>query len=157
MAFRTALRPVLVLTEPWSSAHRPVLTVSLPAQLIRPRVRVSTFAPFMRCSRSDVPSPAFSQDEQDPPQEAVLKVISEVSKSEGRVSQTTNVIIGGTVKDDATNEWLALDQKDRVTHKLSSRGKYVSVNIGPIRVVSSEQVQAVYNAMRRDERMKYFL
>ncbi|KAL0921355.1 hypothetical protein M5K25_008419 [Dendrobium thyrsiflorum] len=47
--------------------------------------------------------------------------------------------------------------EDRVTHKLSSRGKYVSVNIGPIRVVSSEQVQAVYNAMRRDERMKYFL
>ncbi|KAL0928628.1 hypothetical protein M5K25_000534 [Dendrobium thyrsiflorum] len=30
----------------------------------------------MRCSRSDVPSPAFSQDEQGPPQEAVLKAIS---------------------------------------------------------------------------------
>ncbi|KAF3323659.1 hypothetical protein FCM35_KLT12390 [Carex littledalei] len=33
------------------------------------------------------------------------------------------------------------------------KGKYVSVNIGPIRVVSSEQAQAVYNAMRRDDRM----
>ncbi|XP_008805295.1 uncharacterized protein LOC103718319 [Phoenix dactylifera] len=47
--------------------------------------------------------------------------------------------------------------KGHVTQKLSSRGKYVSVNIGPIHVVSSEQVQAVYNAMRRDDRMKYFL
>ncbi|KAL0921354.1 hypothetical protein M5K25_008418 [Dendrobium thyrsiflorum] len=124
MAFRNALHPVLVLTEPWSSAHRPVLSVSLRVQLIWPRVRVSTFAPFMRCSRSDVPSPAFSQDEQGPPQEAVLKAISEVSKSEGRVSQTTNVIIGGTVKDDATNEWLALDQKIMVRLNSSSSSPY---------------------------------
>ncbi|KAM7269159.1 hypothetical protein ACFE04_024656 [Oxalis oulophora] len=130
-----------------------------------------------------------------PPQEAVLKAISEVSKAEGRVGQTTNVIIGGTVTDDSTNEWLNLDQKvnsypsvrgftaigtggddfvhsmvlavesviqqsipqGRVSHKMSSKGKYISVNIGPIQVVSSEQVQAVYNAMRRDTRMKYFL
>jgi len=28
----------------------------------------------------------------------------------------------------------------RVKHKLSARGKYVSVNIGPVQVVSSEQV-----------------
>ena len=35
----------------------------------------------------------------------------EVSKSEGRVAQTTNVVIGGTVTDDATDEWLVLDQK----------------------------------------------
>jgi hypothetical protein len=35
----------------------------------------------------------------------------EVSKSEGRVAQTTNVIIGGTVTDDSTNEWIALDKK----------------------------------------------
>lgn len=35
----------------------------------------------------------------------------EVSKAEGRVGQTTNVVIGGTVTDDATNEWLELDQK----------------------------------------------
>lgn len=136
-----------------------------------------------------------NDQEQGPPQEAVLKAISEVSKTEGRVGQTTNVVIGGTVTDDSTNEWLTLDQKvnsyptvrgftaigtggddfvqamvvavesviqqpvpeGRVKHKLSSRGKYVSVNIGPVRVISSEQVQAVYNAMRRDDRMKYFL
>ncbi|XP_065616715.1 uncharacterized protein LOC112001527 [Quercus suber] len=124
-----------------------------------------------------------------------LVLEAEVSKTEGRVGQTTNVVIGGTVTDDSTNEWLTLDQKvnsyptvrgftaigtggddfvqamvvavesviqqpipeGRVRQKVSSRGKYVSVNIGPVQVVSSEQVQAVYNAMRRDERMKYFL
>lgn len=133
--------------------------------------------------------------EDEPPQEAVLKAISEVSKAEGRVGQTTNVVIGGTVADDSTNEWLDLDKKvnsyptvrgftaigtggddfvqamvvavesviqqpipeGRVKQKVSSRGKYVSVNIGPVQVVSSEQVQAVYNAMKRDDRMKYFL
>ncbi|XP_074295682.1 uncharacterized protein LOC141623477 isoform X2 [Silene latifolia] len=135
-----------------------------------------------------------AQDDQGPPQEAVLKAIS-VSKTEGRVGQTTNVVIGGTVTDDSANEWLSLDQKvnsyptvrgftaigtggedfvhsmivavesvlqqpipeGQVKQKTSSRGKYVSVNIGPVRVSSSEQVQAVYNAMRRDDRMKYFL
>ncbi|XVE74773.1 hypothetical protein DITRI_Ditri12bG0044800 [Diplodiscus trichospermus] len=153
---------------------------------------------ILNCSHNETPSSSTSgEDELDqgPPQEAVLKAISEVSKTEGRVGQTTNVVIGGTVADDSTNEWLALDQKvnsyptvrgftaigtggddfvqamvvavesviqqpipeGRVRQKLSSRGKYVSVNIGPVRVVSSEQVQAVYNAMRRDDRMKYFL
>ncbi|KAJ1382063.1 YbeD-like domain superfamily [Sesbania bispinosa] len=146
----------------------------------------------LRCSNNETPS---FQDDQGPPQEAVLKAISEVSKTEGRVGQTTNMVLGGTVTDDSTNEWLTLDQKvnsyptvrgftaigtggedfvqamvvavesviqqpipqGRVKQKLSKRGKYVSVNIGPVQVVSSEQVQAVYNAMRRDDRMKYFL
>ncbi|WVZ04977.1 hypothetical protein V8G54_018323 [Vigna mungo] len=146
----------------------------------------------LRCCHSETPS---FQDDQGPPQEAVLKAISEVSKAEGRVGQTTNMVIGGTVSDDSTNEWLTLDQKvnsyptvrgftaigtggedfvqamvvavesviqqpipqGRVKQKLSARGKYVSVNIGPVQVDSSEQVQAVYNAMRRDDRMKYFL
>uniref|UniRef100_J3LX84 Uncharacterized protein n=1 Tax=Oryza brachyantha TaxID=4533 RepID=J3LX84_ORYBR len=118
-----------------------------------------------------------------------------VARSKGRVALTTNMVLGGTVTDDASDEWLVLDQKvnsyptargftaigtggddfvqsmvvavesvlqepipkGQVSHKLSSRGKYVSVKIGPIRVVSSEQVQAVYRAMRRDNRMKYFL
>ncbi|KAL9664877.1 hypothetical protein QQ045_020286 [Rhodiola kirilowii] len=35
----------------------------------------------------------------------------EVSKAEGRVGQTTSVVIGGAVNDDATNEWLELDQR----------------------------------------------
>ncbi|XP_042496482.1 uncharacterized protein LOC122075499 [Macadamia integrifolia] len=149
----------------------------------------------VNCSSGETPSSSYWQDDQGPPQEAVLKAISEVSKTEGRVGQTTNVVIGGTVTDDSTNEWLDLDQKvnsyptvrgftaigtggddfvqamviavesilqqtipeGRVRQKFSSRGKYVSVNIGPVKVVSSEQVQAVYNAMRRDVRMKYFL
>uniref|UniRef100_J3LD44 Uncharacterized protein n=1 Tax=Oryza brachyantha TaxID=4533 RepID=J3LD44_ORYBR len=119
----------------------------------------------------------------------------EVASSKGRVAQTTNVIMGGTVTDDATDEWLVLDKqvnsyptvrgftaigtggddfvqsmvvavesvvqeqipKAQISQKISSKGKYVSVKIGPIRVVSSEQVQAVYNAMKKDERMKFFL
>ncbi|XP_026663796.1 uncharacterized protein LOC103715842 [Phoenix dactylifera] len=200
MPCRTVLRSSVLLWEPWPwrppSLHRP------PPPLLRPsRATVFYGASPLRCSHSEAPSPASSpsssspQDDQGPPQEAVLKAISEVSKSEGRVAQTTNIVIGGTVTDDASNEWLVLDQKvnsypmkrgftaigtggddfvqamvvavesvlqqpipkGRVTQKLSSRGRYVSVNIGPIRVVSSEQVQAVYNAMRRDDRMKYFL
>ncbi|KAK1271068.1 hypothetical protein QJS04_geneDACA012615 [Acorus gramineus] len=158
------------------------------------RVRGFHRAVPLECSSGGTPWP-LEDDQEEPPQEAVLKAISEVSKTEGRVAQTRNVVIGGTVTDDSTNEWLALDQKvnsyptvrgftaigtggddfvhamvvavesviqqpipeDHVTRKLSSRGKYISVNIGPIRVISSEQVQAVYNAMRRDDRMKYFL
>ncbi|KAF3785222.1 hypothetical protein EJ110_NYTH28496 [Nymphaea thermarum] len=163
-----------------------------------PTLRVSSRAArklHLRCSAEDNSSIDPSQDEQGPPQEAILKAISEVSKVDGRVAQTTNIVIGGTVTDDATDEWLALDQKvnsyptvrgftaigtggddfvqamviavesvlqkpipeGRVRQKLSARGKYVSVKIGPVQVVSSEQVQAVYNAMRRDDRMKYFL
>jgi putative lipoic acid-binding regulatory protein len=44
-----------------------------------------------------------------------------------------------------------------VSQKLSARGKYVSVKIGPVTVNSSDQVRAVYDAMKRDVRMKYFL
>jgi len=103
--------------------------------------------------------------------------------------------MGGTVTDDATDEWLVLDKKvntyptvrgftaigtggddfvqsmvvavesvieesipkGQISQKVSAKGKYVSVKIGPIRVVSSEQVQAVYNAMKKDVRMKFFL
>lgn len=131
--------------------------------------------------------------EESPPQDVVLKAISEVSKSEGRVGKTTNMVIGGTVKKDSESEWNAIDQKvnvypmvrdftaigtggdefvqamvqavesitetpvPKVTKKLSSQGKYVSVKIGGITVTSSEQVRAVYDAMRKDVRMKYFL
>lgn len=162
------------------------------------RVRVRDFHTRfpLYCSSNNPETPSSSsQDDIDPPQEAVLKAISEVSKTEGRIGQTTNVVIGGTVTDDSTNEWVALDQKVNtyptvrgftaigtggedfvhamvvavesvlqepipegvVKQKISSGGKYVSVNIGPVHVISSEQVQAVYNAMKRDVRMKYFL
>ncbi|KAL5216241.1 hypothetical protein ABZP36_007642 [Zizania latifolia] len=154
-----------------------------------PAARAPRRRPHLRCCSSGGGDPG------QPPQEAVLEAISKVARSKGRIALTTNMVIGGTVTDDTSDEWLVLDQKvnsyptDRgftaigtggddfvqsmviavesvlqepipkgqVSHKLSSRGKYVSVKIGPIRVVSSEQVQAVYRAMRRDKRMKYFL
>ncbi|KAI3515973.1 hypothetical protein L1887_14880 [Cichorium endivia] len=47
--------------------------------------------------------------------------------------------------------------QEHVRQRVSSGGKYVSVNIGPIHVVSREQVRAVYSAMRSDDRMKFFL
>ncbi|EXB77975.1 hypothetical protein L484_000868 [Morus notabilis] len=212
MACRTVVFRSVLLTEPWrpvnlrrSSVLASFRIFSSPATGIAGNFSISRARDshpakgiLLRCCHNETPkswSSSSSQDEQGPPQEAVLKAISEVSKTEGRVGQTTNVVIGGTVTDDSTNEWLELDQKvnsypmgrgftaigtggedfvqamvfavesviqepipeGRVRHKLSSRGKYVSVNIGPVQVISSEQVQAVYNAMRRDDRMKYFL
>ncbi|XP_012467360.1 uncharacterized protein LOC105785754 [Gossypium raimondii] len=213
MACMTVLRSVPV-TEPWRPLQRngnshsvktlrsfEISTAKRGCRGAVVRVRNLHFwkrTQKLNCSDNETsPSSTSEEDdlEQGPPQEAVLKAISEVSKTEGRVGQTTNVVIGGTVADDSTNEWLALDQKvnsyptvrgftaigtggddfvqamivavesviqqpipeGRVRQKLSSRGKYVSVNIGPVQVVSSEQVQAVYNAMKRDDRMKYFL
>ncbi|XP_044490840.1 uncharacterized protein LOC123214892 isoform X2 [Mangifera indica] len=207
---RTVLLCVFA-TEPYTPLYQNRALISLPLTTVGFSSQVScsytnygtitaTNFHFARrtqlcCSRNDNQSSAQDGQEQGPPQEAVLKAISEVSKTEGRVGQTTNVVIGGTVTDDSTDEWVALDQKvnsyptvrgftaigtggddfvqsmvvaiesviqkpipeGRVRQKLSSRGKYVSVNIGPIQVSSSEQVQAVYNAMRRDDRMKYFL
>ncbi|CAL0328019.1 unnamed protein product [Lupinus luteus] len=171
-------------------------TVTTPLRSKTIRLRQFHYPKPLLCSyHNSNDETASFHDDQGPPQQAVLKAISEVSKTEGRVGQTTNMVIGGTVTDDSTNEWLSLDQKvnsyptvrgftaigtggedfvqamvvavesviqqpiprGRVKQKLSSRGKYVSVNIGPVQVVSSEQVQAVYNAMRRDDRMKYFL
>ncbi|CAJ1938810.1 unnamed protein product [Sphenostylis stenocarpa] len=52
-----------------------------------------------------------SNHPEDPTQDTVLKSISEVSKAEGRVGQTTNVVNGSTVVDESNNEWLTLDQK----------------------------------------------
>ncbi|XP_020551399.1 uncharacterized protein LOC105168421 isoform X2 [Sesamum indicum] len=232
MACRSVMR-VVFLTEPWLPLPFMSKKCSSFTPIISPHKKTSTPYPncgcriavnaksyhFSRnCSNSVNPSSSGDDSEQGPPQEAVLKAIS-VSKTEGRVGQTTNVVIGGTVADDSANEWLALDQKvntyptvrgftaigtggddfvqamvvavesvlqqpipefcpfpwvaffqkkgiskknlscleGQVKQKISSGGKYVSVNIGPVQVVSSEQVQAVYNAMRRDDRMKYFL
>ncbi|XP_074310046.1 uncharacterized protein LOC141644413 isoform X3 [Silene latifolia] len=190
MACRIVLRTVCS-TQPWlfpTSSTRYVVApfktrpfARNPGYLVNPTRNCTTLS----CS---------FQDDQGPPQEVILKAIS-VSKTEGRVGQTTNVVIGGTVTEDSPNEWLELDQKvnsyptvrgftaigtggedfvhsmivavesvlqepipeGQVKQKVSSGGKYVSVNIGPVTVSSSQQVQAVYNAMRRDDRMKYFL
>ncbi|KAK7319038.1 hypothetical protein RJT34_03747 [Clitoria ternatea] len=184
-------QPILLRAPNFNSNQCHVIPSRINSTTIRSRPFHSPKSPLF-CSHNETPS---SHDDQDPPQDAVLKAISEVSKTEGRVGQTMNMVIGGTVTDDSTDEWLALDQKvnsyptvrgftaigtggddfvkamvvavesviqqpipqEHVKQKLSSGGKYVSVNIGPIEVVSSEQVQAVYNAMRRDDRMKYFL
>ncbi|EFJ08083.1 hypothetical protein SELMODRAFT_48754, partial [Selaginella moellendorffii] len=127
-----------------------------------------------------------------PPQDALLRALSEVSKRDGRVGKTLNVVIGGYLPED---QWKALDERVNlypmvrrftaigrggddfaqamvvavetvlqspiprawVSKRLSSRGKYISVRIGPVVVNSGDQVRAVYNAMRRDVRMKYFL
>ncbi|GFP95575.1 hypothetical protein PHJA_001701800 [Phtheirospermum japonicum] len=209
MACRVALRTVC-LTEPWLSLPSVSKKLSIFTPIISPHRKIATpnsncgckialdaknYNFSRNCSNYGNSSSSSDDSEQGPPQEAVLKAISEVSKAEGRVGQTTNVVIGGTVTDDSTNEWLTLDQKvnsyptvrgftaigtggddfvhamvvavesvlqqpipqGQVKQKMSSGGKYVSVNIGPVQVLSSEQVQAVYNAMRRDDRMKYFL
>uniref|UniRef100_A0A0E0CKX7 Uncharacterized protein n=1 Tax=Oryza meridionalis TaxID=40149 RepID=A0A0E0CKX7_9ORYZ len=56
-------------------------------------------------------NPAGPGGQEDPPQDAVLKAISQVASSKGRIAQTTNVVMGGTVTDDATDEWLVLDKQ----------------------------------------------
>ncbi|KVH97826.1 hypothetical protein Ccrd_000042 [Cynara cardunculus var. scolymus] len=198
MSCRIVFRTVM-LTEPWrASPNRTSFSLSLANQKSRTSAsnsrcgfRIPTkvrdiiaerrIHQRFNCSHDENLSSSSAESDQEPPQEAVLKAISEVSKTEGRVGQTTNMVLGGTVTDDSTDEWLSLDQKvntyptvrgftaigtggddfvqamGQVKQKMSSGGKYVSVNIGPVQVVSSEQVQAVYNAMRRDDRMKYFL
>ncbi|XP_021631208.1 uncharacterized protein LOC110628721 isoform X2 [Manihot esculenta] len=133
MACRTLMRCSVFITEPWRPLHHQNRALySLPSRtpasgfpsrksscgFCRRRIRARDFhlarPGLLNCSASsgDNTSQA-SEDEQDqgPPQEAVLKAISEVSKTEGRVGQTTNMVIGGTVTDDSANEWLALDQK----------------------------------------------
>lgn len=155
MACRTALRSALLieacrpvhLTRSSGSASFRTRGFSSPRLNGQFRTRGFHFAKrtHLNCSHNESAS-SLSEDEQGPPQEAVLKAISgfvsetflfkffifyfilyflffiiffhsllvldiEVSKTEGRVGQTTNVVIGGTVTDDSTNEWLALDQK----------------------------------------------
>ena len=40
-----------------------------------------------------------------------------MSKTDGRVGNTTNVIIGGTVADDSAKDWLVLDQQVSLIEK----------------------------------------
>ncbi|KAG8083253.1 hypothetical protein GUJ93_ZPchr0015g6708 [Zizania palustris] len=70
-----------------------------------PAARAPRNRPHLRCFCSGGGDPG------QPPQEAVLEAISKVARSKGRVALTTNMVIGGTVTDDASDEWLVLDQK----------------------------------------------
>ncbi|WOG88673.1 hypothetical protein DCAR_0207908 [Daucus carota subsp. sativus] len=174
-------------------ALRSFFSLQLPSSLRRTRIlnHYNYIAPTTHLRRYS--SRETTHD--NPPQEPLLNPISEVSKTEGWVGQTTNVVDGGTGTDGTTDDWLTLDRKvnsyptvreftaiglggddfvqamvvavesvlqqqipeDLVKQKISSKGKYVSVTIGPVQVASSEQVQAVYNAMRSDGRRKYSL
>eukprot|EP00898_Chlorokybus_atmophyticus_P006999 jgi/Chlat1/72/Chrsp1S03116 len=44
-----------------------------------------------------------------------------------------------------------------VTTRESAKGKYISVQVGPVTVNSGDQVIAVYEAMRADTRLRYFI
>ncbi|WMV25168.1 hypothetical protein MTR67_018553 [Solanum verrucosum] len=119
MACRSVFRTVF-LKEPWLSLPRN--PTSFPVPLFynhksslsilpcRCKCKSPTYRRTQLLNCSNNGNPSTSEDDR-PPQEVVLKAISEVSKTEGRVGQTTNVVIGGTVHDDSTNEWLALDKK----------------------------------------------
>ncbi|CAN1152544.1 hypothetical protein LINPERHAP2_LOCUS18808 [Linum perenne] len=123
MACRAVLRSVFV-TEPWRPLHQTRRLYSFPATTVefsvsglysrsvrhRRRFHSGELNRLNCSSNGGVPEAEFEHEDQEPPQEAVLKAIS-VSKTEGRVGQTTNVVIGGTVADDSTNEWLDLDKK----------------------------------------------
>ncbi|KAF3487404.1 hypothetical protein F2Q69_00054127 [Brassica cretica] len=183
MACKTILRSVFLSeSRRTSSASRcfffPPSPASVPVHGLFPapkRLSFSGFAsvpdrlPRLNCTNND-------QSEQGPPQEAVLKAISgsclvdfnpKVSKTDGRVGKTTNVIIGGTVADDSAKDWLELDQKvntyptERGFTAIGTGGDdFVHAMVVAVESVIDRQipeVQAVYNAMRRDERMKYFL
>uniref|UniRef100_A0A7N0RDU3 Uncharacterized protein n=1 Tax=Kalanchoe fedtschenkoi TaxID=63787 RepID=A0A7N0RDU3_KALFE len=43
-----------------------------------------------------------------------------------------------------------------VKKRVSSMGRYISVNIGPVQLISRDQVKAVYEAMMKDSRLKFF-
>lgn len=44
-----------------------------------------------------------------------------------------------------------------VSQRPSSGGKYVSVRIGPVWVQDADQVVAVFNKMREDQRLKWYM
>ncbi|KAI3787281.1 hypothetical protein L1987_41640 [Smallanthus sonchifolius] len=202
-------RPV-ILTDPWRTSPN-FTSVSLPSVSpnlqnsstcgcrIASRVRDFSFRRQdhnrFNCYNQENASSSKENEQEEPPQEAILKVISEISKAEGRIGRTTTMILGGTIANDSTYDGISLTKmlniypaargftaigsggddfvqsmvvavesvvqhpipQGKVKQKLSSGGKYVSVNIGPVQIVSSKQVQAVYYAMRRDDRMRYFL
>ena len=46
---------------------------------------------------------------------------------------------------------------NKIKVKTSSGGKYTSVNVGPCTVETSEQLTAIYQAMAKDERLKWWM
>lgn len=48
-------------------------------------------------------------------------------------------------------------QDEEITVRGSKAGKYASVKIGPMRVAHSGEVVEVYQRMKSDKRMRYFL
>lgn len=46
---------------------------------------------------------------------------------------------------------------EAIVVKPSSGGKYASIRIGPVIVSSADEVVAVFNSMKADERLKWFL
>lgn len=48
-------------------------------------------------------------------------------------------------------------KEERVLQRPSSQGKFVSVTLKDVKVQNPDQVLAVYEAMRRDKRLRYYL
>ncbi|MED6157649.1 hypothetical protein PIB30_025086 [Stylosanthes scabra] len=155
-------------------ALRSMVRSAMVLQPLLPRSCIHHFNFIRIASRRFRPTPtSCSHDHQESPPQPP----SEVSKSAGydewlELDQKVNSYPSfrgftaiGTGGDDFVQAMVLAVQsviqhpipQGCVKHKSSSGGKYVSVNIGPIEVISSEQVQAVYNAMRKDDRIKYFL
>ncbi|CAK9857798.1 unnamed protein product [Sphagnum jensenii] len=103
--------------------------------------------------------------------------VAKVSKVEGRVAQTTNMVPGGTVSEHTPDEWNIIDQKVRFFHSILGvvlcvsngprlhshwhlRGQLCASMVGAVESVIETQipeVHVVYDAMKRDVQMKYFL
>ncbi|KVI05708.1 hypothetical protein Ccrd_015907 [Cynara cardunculus var. scolymus] len=136
--------------------------------------------PQINCSRDENLSSSSSvvaENSHEPPQEVDLQIVSDTSKTEGRVGQTTNMVFGGTVNtypsvrrftaigiggDDFVQSMVGAVESviqhsipqvhvacncrtyrkimAHVKQRVSSGGKYVSVNIGPVQVISREQM-----------------
>ncbi|ONK58493.1 uncharacterized protein A4U43_C09F13610 [Asparagus officinalis] len=159
MACRTVIMRSAVLLSPCNRVAALSSSFSSASVFSRHRSRVRVFRSSvpLRCSSSSSNgenTPPPQQDgEQSPPQEVnsypMVRGFTAIGTGGDDFVQAMVVAVESVLQEPIP--------KGQISQKVSSRGKYVSVNIGPIRVVSSEQVQAVYNAMRRDDRMKYFL
>ncbi|KAI7735516.1 hypothetical protein M8C21_017874 [Ambrosia artemisiifolia] len=191
MGCLAVFKPVILTHHPWQTSHN-FTSISVSPNLsttcgYRITTRVQDLFGSRRqdhnhliCYNQYNPSSSSSSmdNEQQPPQDAILKVLSGISKGEGRIGRATTMVLGGTMADDSTHDRLSLTKmsdfypaargftaigsggddfvqsmvvavesvvqhpipQGKVKQKLSSGGKYVSVNIGPVQIVSSKQV-----------------